>query len=72
MKPLALESVKDFNGNDVDVAVFLVDVEIMGLNFPGTEVIGVNSLRGFVGRDLLNSFVATLDGPQRVTRCTIE
>src|ERR1051326_1305076 len=57
----------DFDGNWVEnVPVYEMGMEILGVEFKSVKVYGLNSEIGFIGRDLLNNFLVTLDGPRRL------
>lgn len=58
--------VLDFDDNVVeDIPVYEIGVEIIGVRFKSIRVYGLNCDVGFVGRDLLNHFFVSLDGPGR-------
>jgi hypothetical protein len=58
----------DFDDNIVeDIPVYEIGMEIDGMRFNSIKVYGLNSDFGFIGRDLLNSFFISLDGPGRVS-----
>ncbi len=69
--PLWWDVFSDFNGTETRVPVFAVDLDVVGVDaFGGMPVIGIQSGLGFVGRDILNGLLATLDGPARM--CTLQ
>jgi hypothetical protein len=45
--------------------VFRAHLEIAGRQFTAFPVIGLSLTVGLVGRDILNHFVTTLDGPRK-------
>ena len=65
---LAWEEVFDFDDNLLeDIPVYEVGIEILGLKFNSVRVYGLNSDLGFIGRDLLNGFLVSLDGPNQMS-----
>ena len=55
--------------NRLDVLpIYEVDIEIVGVEILSVEVAGGKLERALLGRDVLNYFVLTLDGPGRLTR----
>lgn len=60
------EQVYDFDGRIVRVPVYEVSIDLAGSTFRPFRVIGLESQTGFIGRDLLNEFLVSLDGPSRV------
>lgn len=63
--------VEDYEGRLNTVPVFEIDVDIDGRIFPCTKVIGLEYQGGFIGRDILNKFVTSLDGPGEETRLSL-
>ncbi|MGH2397316.1 MAG: retroviral-like aspartic protease family protein [bacterium] len=57
--------ITDANGNQQMRYIYLADVEFEGVNFPSRPVVGSNLPIALVGRDILNEFVSTFDGPAR-------
>jgi hypothetical protein len=61
----------DFDGNLVEnLPVYELGIEILGVRFDSVRVYGLNSDIGFIGRELLNNFLVTLDGPSRQSTFT--
>lgn len=62
------EEVFDFDGNVIqDIPIYEVGIEIVGKTFKSIRVYGLNADLGFIGRDLLNIFFVSLDGPRRIS-----
>lgn len=64
---LVMGEAYDFDGNLVDdVPIYELGIEIIGIRFDSVRVYGLSSDIGFIGRDLLNNFHVSLDGPGRL------
>jgi hypothetical protein len=61
-RPVNVLSVSDFNQRPANVPIFEISIAIAGRNFDVVRVVGVRSRWGFVGRDILQEFLVTLDG----------
>ena len=42
---------------------YIVDLRFLGHDFPANAVLGVERPHALIGRDILNEYVTTLDGP---------
>ncbi len=54
----------DFDNNEVELSVFYVNVLAAGRTIQAL-VVGTNSNHALLGRDILNNWILTLDGPRR-------
>lgn len=60
------QSIRGAQGPSVKRDVYAVDIDLLGFVFPAHRVVALpNKSYALIGRDILNRYVATLDGPQQ-------
>jgi hypothetical protein len=54
-----------YDGSEADVLTYFVDLEVAGYPFEAVEVVVAPHDMALIGRDILSSFIVTLNGKQQ-------